>query len=129
VSTQHEEFPALTPEAEMALHEAALLRRITLVMGQKQLLIWDLPPHSHSLLEMADNLHAPETHYEWELTDANGEWQAGGSANEYPDADNEAMRYLTQYPLDGKHTVTIRKHETTTTSVACIGGDAEEVKP
>lgn len=67
-------------------------------------------------------------HYEWELTDANGEWQAGGSANEHPDAYNEAMRYLTRYAVNGKHAVTIKKHETTTVLVACMGGDAEEVK-
>ena len=71
---------------------------------------------------------APEAHYEWELTDANGEWRAGGSVNEHPDVYNEAMRYLTQYALDGKHTVTIRKHETTTVLVACMGSDAEEAK-
>ena len=64
---------------------------------------------------------ASETHYEWELTDANGEWQAGGSANEHPDVYNEAMRYLTQYTLNGKHTITIRKHETTTVLEATMG--------
>ena len=58
------------------------------------------------------------THYEWELTDANGDWQAGGSGDKHSDVYKEAMRYLTQYALDGKHTVTIRKHETTTILVA-----------
>jgi hypothetical protein len=64
---------------------------------------------------------AYETHCEWELTNANGEWQAGGSANKHFDAYNEAMRYLTQYALDEKHTVTVRKHETTTVLEATIG--------
>ena len=63
-------------------------------------------------------------HYEWELTDANGEWQAGGLVNEYSNATIEAMRYLTQCALDGQHLITIRKHETTTVLVACISGDA-----
>ena len=71
----------------------------------------------------------PETHYEWELTDTNGEWQAGGSANEHPYVCNEAMRYLTRYAFDGKHTITIKKHETTTVLIACMGGDAATPQP
>ena len=63
----------------------------------------------------------PETHYEWELTDANGEWQAGGSANEYSNATIEAVRYLTQHALDGEHLITVRKHETTTVLKATMG--------
>ncbi len=69
----HVEFPKLTPEAESALREAdrhldlsnpgwhrrhlaAFLREAVLQVfpGYK-----GLPSHSHSLLEMADNLHSP----------------------------------------------------------------------
>jgi len=64
---------------------------------------------------------APETHYEWELTDANSEWQAGGSANKYTNACTEAIRYLNQYAPNGKYTLTIRKHRTTTVLKAMIG--------
>jgi hypothetical protein len=56
----------------------------------------------------------PETYYEWELTDANGKLKAFGLANEYSNATIEAMRYLTQYALDGEHLITVRKHETKT---------------
>ena len=68
-------------------------------------------------------------HYEWELTDANGEWQASGSANFYLDVYNEAMRYLTQYAPSGKHTITIKKRKTTTVLVGSAGRDVGEVKP
>jgi hypothetical protein len=70
-----------------------------------------------------------ETHYEWELTDANGEWQAGGSANEHFDAYNEAMCYLTQYLVNGKHTVTVREHKTTTVLVETTMGTQSTTKP
>jgi hypothetical protein len=63
----------------------------------------------------------PETHYEWELTDANGERKAGGSVNEYTNACAEAMRYLNKYALNGRYALTVREHETTTVSEATIG--------
>jgi hypothetical protein len=75
-------------------------------------------------LKITTMTHAPETHYEWELTDASDNWQAGGSGNKHSDVYKEAMRYLTQYALDGSHTVTIRKHETTTVLVATSGARA-----
>lgn len=62
-------------------------------------------------------------HYEWELTDASGKWKAGGSGKEHPDVYNEAMRYLYQYALNEKHTVTIGKHETTTVLVCSVGSE------
>jgi hypothetical protein len=55
-----------------------------------------------------------DTHYEWELEDANGEWQAGGSSNSQSDVEREGMRYLHTYTQDGPHKLIIRQHTTQT---------------
>ena len=61
-----------------------------------------------ALLPLAD------THYEWELEDAKGEWQAGGSSNSQSDVEREGMRYLQTYAQDGPHKLIIRQHTTQT---------------
>ena len=38
-----------------------------------------------------------DIHYAWELEDAEGEWQAGGSANRLEDVQREGNRYLQTY--------------------------------
>ena len=55
-----------------------------------------------------------DTHYEWELEDAKGEWQAGGSSNNQGDVEREGMRYLQTYAQDGPHKLIIRQHTTQT---------------
>ena len=55
-----------------------------------------------------------DTHYEWELEDAEGEWQAGGSSNSQSDVEREGMRYLQTYAQDGPHKLIIRQHTTQT---------------
>lgn len=55
-----------------------------------------------------------DTHYEWELEDAEGEWQAGGSSNSQSDVEREGMRYLQTYTQDGPHKLIIRQHTTQT---------------
>ena len=55
-----------------------------------------------------------DTHYEWELEDAEGEWQAGGSSNSQTDVEREGMRYLHTYTQDGPHKLIIRQHTTQT---------------
>ena len=55
-----------------------------------------------------------DTHYEWELEDAAGEWQAGGSSNSQSDVEREGMRYLQTYAQDGPHKLIIRQHTTQT---------------
>lgn len=60
------------------------------------------------------NLIEDDIHYEWELQDAMGDWQAGGSGNNLQITKREGMHYLSQYSLDGEHTLIIRKHTTTT---------------
>lgn len=55
-----------------------------------------------------------DTHYEWELVDAEGEWQAGGSSNSQSDVEREGMRYLQTYAQDGPHKLIIRQHTTQT---------------
>ena len=49
-------------------------------------------------------------HYEWELQDSDGEWQAGGSSNSLADTEREGTRYLVQYSGDGVHTLISTEH-------------------
>jgi hypothetical protein len=53
-------------------------------------------------------------HYAWELHDAEGEWQAGGSANSLKDVQREGNRYLQTYSQDGPHKLIIERHCVTT---------------
>ena len=55
-----------------------------------------------------------DIHYAWELQDANGEWQAGGSANSLDDVQREGNRYLQTYMKDGPHKLIIQRHCVTT---------------
>jgi hypothetical protein len=64
--------------------------------------------------EPAALLPLADTHYEWELEDAKGEWQAGGSSNSQSDVKREGMRYLQTYAQDGPHKLIIRQHTTQT---------------
>ena len=51
-----------------------------------------------------------EIHYAWELEDADGEWQAGGSANNLDDVQREGDRYLQTYAQEGPHKLIIQRH-------------------
>ena len=55
-----------------------------------------------------------DIHYVWELEDAEGEWQAGGSANSLEDVQREGNRYLQTYSQDGPHKLIIQRHCVTT---------------
>lgn len=55
-----------------------------------------------------------DIHYAWELHDAEGEWQAGGSANSLEDVRREGDRYLQTYSEDGPHKLIIQRHCVTT---------------
>ena len=55
-----------------------------------------------------------DIHYAWELEDAEGEWQAGGSANSLEDVQREGNRYLQTYSQDGPHKLIIQRHCVTT---------------
>jgi hypothetical protein len=55
-----------------------------------------------------------DVHYEWELQDADGDWQAGGAANSLDDVRREGTRYLQTYAQDGPHKLIIRQHTTQT---------------
>jgi hypothetical protein len=61
----------------------------------------------------SDSLPQPvwaDIHYAWELQDADGEWQAGGSANSLDDVQREGSRYLQTYMRDGPHKLIIQRH-------------------
>ena len=51
-----------------------------------------------------------EIHYAWELEDAEGEWQAGGSANRLDDVQREGSHYLQTFSQDGPHKLIIQRH-------------------
>ena len=51
-----------------------------------------------------------DIHYGWELEDAEGEWQAGGSANSLDDVQREGNHYLQTYSQDGPHKLIIQRH-------------------
>jgi hypothetical protein len=55
-----------------------------------------------------------DIHYAWELHDADGEWQAGGSANSLDDVQREGNRYLQTYSRHGPHKLIIERHCVTT---------------
>jgi hypothetical protein len=55
-----------------------------------------------------------DVHYAWELHDAEGEWQAGGSADSLEDVQREGNRYLQTYLQDGPHKLIIERHCVTT---------------
>ena len=51
-----------------------------------------------------------DIHYVWELEDAEGDWQAGGSANSLEDVQREGNHYLQTYSKDGPHKLIIQRH-------------------
>lgn len=53
-----------------------------------------------------------DIHYEWELEDAQGDWQAGGSANDLEAVRREGHHYLQTFSEDGFHRLIIRQHQT-----------------
>lgn len=53
-----------------------------------------------------------EIHYAWELHDAEGEWQAGGSAITLESVRREGNHYLQTYSQDGPHTLIIYQAST-----------------
>lgn len=76
---------------------------------------------ARAVLDAEPESPADETEFAWELQNASGDWQAGGSGNDLQIAQREGMRYLHQYSLDGEHTLIIRKHEITTISEVTYG--------
>ena len=75
-------------------------------------------PHSLVVARARALLDQPpalaDVYYEWELQDAAGEWQAGGSANSLNDVRREGTRYLQTYAQDGPHKLIISQHTTQT---------------
>ena len=53
-----------------------------------------------------------DIHYNWELHDAEGEWQAGGSAITLESVRREGNHYLQTYSQDGPHTLIIYRAST-----------------
>lgn len=74
----------------------------------------DEPPHDLVIRaqELLDQSVAEEAdiHYFWELDDAEGEWQGGGSANSLEDVQREGNRYLQTYSQDGPHKLIIQRY-------------------
>jgi hypothetical protein len=53
-----------------------------------------------------------EHFYSWELLDSDGEWQAGGQANDLEDVRREGYRYLMQYNTEARHKLVITERIT-----------------
>ena len=53
-----------------------------------------------------------DIHYSWELHDAEGKWQAGGSAITLESVRREGNHYLQTYSQDGPHTLIIYQAST-----------------
>jgi hypothetical protein len=53
-----------------------------------------------------------DIHYAWELHDAEGDWQAGGSAITLESVRREGNHYLQTYSQDGPHTLIIQRVST-----------------
>ena len=68
-----------------------------------------------------------DAHYAWELHDAEGQWQAGGSANSLEDVQREGSRYLQTYSQDGPHKLIIERHCVTTIEPEPQGPTDEEL--
>ena len=62
-----------------------------------------------------------DIHYAWELHDAEGDWQAGGSANSLEGVQREGNRYLQSYSQDGPHKLIIQRHCVNTIEEATNG--------
>ena len=58
-----------------------------------------------------------DEHYEWELQDSEGEWQAGGSANDLEAVRQRGLRCLMDYSQDEPHKLIIRHHQITVTTL------------
>lgn len=70
--------------------------------------------NSQGILDSSPQPEGADIHYAWELHDAEGEWQAGGSANSLNDVQREGNRYLQTYSQDGHHKLIIQRHCVTT---------------
>jgi hypothetical protein len=68
----------------------------------------DLPCQARALLAQPEPEEA-DIHYAWELHDAEGDWQAGGTANSLEDVQREGNHYLQIYSQDGPHTLIIQR--------------------
>jgi hypothetical protein len=78
-----------------------VLNTATLDCARAVLARWGTPPPQPVWADI---------HYAWELEDAEGEWQAGGSANSLEDVQREGNRYLQTYAQDGPHRLIIQRH-------------------
>jgi hypothetical protein len=92
--------------ANLALHHYAW-------DGRRPKVVQELIDRARALLDQPEPVVA-DLHYAWELEDAEGEWQAGGSADSLEDVQREGSRYLETYSQDGPHKLIIQRHCVTT---------------
>lgn len=83
--------------------DCTLLNRVRALLAQPES---EGPEGSY----FTDGDYNREIHYAWELEDAEGEWQAGGSANRLDDVRREGTHYLQTYSQDGPHKLIIQRH-------------------
>ena len=83
--------------------EDTLIQRVRALLDQPE-------PEGPEGSYFTDGDYNREIHYAWELEDAEGEWQAGGSANRLDDVQREGSHYLQTFSQDGPHKLIIQRH-------------------
>jgi hypothetical protein len=99
--------------------QAAGLRAVLAKWGNSQGILDSSRQSAPEGAHFTDGDYNREIHYAWELEDAEGEWQAGGSANRLDDVRREGSHYLQTYSQDGPHKLIIQRHCLSTIEEDC----------
>jgi hypothetical protein len=103
---EYQQFRGLDPENIYSLHQGDPEKEAHLRISRLTRAT-DLLERQHLQPEGGD------IHYAWELHDAEGDWQAGGSAITLESVRREGNHYLQTYSQDGPHTLIIQRVSTT----------------
>jgi hypothetical protein len=106
------DYRAMCAELVDSLHKHTSMwegHEIDLVARARALLAQPVPEGPEGSY-FTDGDYNREIHYAWELEDAEGEWQAGGSSNRLDDVRREGSHCLQTYSQDGPHKLIIQRH-------------------
>ena len=106
------DYRAMCAELVDSLHKHTSMwegHEIDLVARARALLDQPVPEGPEGSY-FTDGDYNREIHYAWELEDAEGEWQAGGSSNRLDDVRREGSHCLQTYSQDGPHKLIIQRH-------------------
>ena len=97
-------------ETDITAEVLAFARAVLAKWGNSQGILDSSRQSAPEGAHFTDSDYNREIHYAWELEDAEGEWQAGGSANRLDDVRREGSHYLQTYSQDGPHKLIIQRH-------------------